>query len=189
MFHPRDSAPITCRAPAIIQSKERFASALLTWFATRRQNICGILGLLRLAINIFPCTYSPAHIPLPVCGRHRWYRSWTQKWCRLDRNLHSRGTIGTSTFVSFEEEGRVGAPKTEGIREGIANGHSARLVWHVVEITVRIRRLVVDGGRNDAPLDNERSDSRFDGASRAQQVSDHRFRRADGELVRVFAKE
>src|SRR5438093_12451844 len=55
MFHPRDSAPITCRAPAIIQSKERFASALLTWFATRRQNICGILGLLRLAINIFPC--------------------------------------------------------------------------------------------------------------------------------------
>src|SRR5437867_3065795 len=71
------------------------------------------------------------HIPLPVCGRHRWYRSWTQKWCRLDRNLHSRGTIGTSTFVSFEEEGRVGAPKTEGIREGIANGHSARLVWHV----------------------------------------------------------
>src|SRR5207249_421516 len=66
MFHPRDSAPITCRAPAIIQSKERFASALLTWFATRRQNICGILGLLRLAINIFPCTYSPAHIPLPI---------------------------------------------------------------------------------------------------------------------------
>src|SRR5437867_13453081 len=44
------------------------------------------------------------HILLPVCGRHRWYRSWTQKWCRLDRNLHSRGTIGTSTFVSFEEE-------------------------------------------------------------------------------------
>src|SRR3989442_15044045 len=65
MFQPRDSAPITCRAAAIIQSKERFASALLTWFATRRQNICGILDLLRLAINIFSCPCRK-HMMCPV---------------------------------------------------------------------------------------------------------------------------
>src|SRR2546426_284208 len=58
-------------------------------------------------------------------------------------------------FVFLEQERGVGAAKTEGVRKRVADVGLTRLVRHVIEVAVRIRYFVVDGGRNDTALDNK----------------------------------
>src|SRR5699024_2330791 len=73
----------------------------------------------------------------------------------------------------------VVAAKTE--RIGQCQGHRCfdRLVWHIVEVTVLIRLLVVDGRWNDAGLEGIDSGNRLDSACCTQHVTGHRLGRAD----------
>jgi len=76
-------------------------------------------------------------------------------------------------LVFLEEERGVGAAEPKRIRERVLDVGFPRLVGNVVEITIRIRRFVVDGGRHDTAFDNKGGNSRFNGTGSTQQVADH----------------
>ena len=65
----------------------------------------------------------------------------------------------------------------------------ARLVRDVVEVALRVGRLVVDRRREDALVEREHAHHRLDRAGRPEAVAGHRLRRRDRELVRVVAED
>ena len=76
-------------------------------------------------------------------------------------------------LVFLEEERGVGAAEPKRIRERVLDVGFPRLVGNVVEITIRIRRFVVDGGRHQAVAERQRADGRLDRARGAEQVPGH----------------
>src|SRR6266550_3762904 len=87
-----------------------------------------------------------------------------------------------------EDEGGVRAAEPEGVRKYVLRFYRPRLVRHVVEVALRIGRLVVDRRWQDAVLDDQRADRCFQSAGRAEKVARHRLGGADGELVSLIAK-
>src|SRR5689334_21340119 len=71
-----------------------------------------------------------------------------QRLPRVDRGRQ----LGT---ILPEDEGGVGAPEAERVAERDLHVLLARLVGDVVQVAVRVRRLVVDGGRQDPVVDRK----------------------------------
>jgi len=57
------------------------------------------------------------------------------------------GRQGHSLRERSEEQGSVGATEAEGVAHGSADVDLTRGIWDVIQITLWIRILVVDGGR------------------------------------------
>ena len=62
-----------------------------------------------------------------------------------------------------------------------------RRVRHVVEVAVRVGRLVVDRRRQDALLEREHRDDRLDAAGGAEEVAGHRLRRRHRQARRAWS--
>ena len=80
-------------------------------------------------------------------------------------------------------------PKPNEFDSAYLNRGRALDVRDVVEIALRIGRLVVDRGRNHLMPDREHGDAGFEAAGGAEQVPGHRLGRRDGELPRVIAED
>lgn len=80
--------------------------------------------------------------------------------------------------------------KAEVVRHGhrLALGHAPRLVRSVVEVAVRILRLVVDGGRHVARGQHLGGDRRLDTAGRPQGVAHHGLCAGDEHLPGAVAE-
>src|SRR5262245_28458055 len=83
--------------------------------------------------------------------------------------------------VLLEEQRGVGPAEAEGVVQRHLDRLLAGLVRDVVEIALRIGRLVVDGRRHDVARDRQRRDGRLQAAGRPQQVAGHRLGRAHGQ--------
>mmetsp|Transcript_13849 Transcript_13849/g.35900 ORF Transcript_13849/g.35900 Transcript_13849/m.35900 type:complete len:471 (-) Transcript_13849:72-1484(-) len=99
-------------------------------------------------------------------------------------------TRGQSLFVALEEERRIVAAEAKVVRDyGLERLADGRLhIGRVVEIELRVGRLVVDRRRNLARLEHLDRDRGLDGASCAQEVARHRLGARDLELVCVVAE-
>src|SRR5439155_1217238 len=72
--------------------------------------------------------------------------------------------------VLAEGQRRVGAAEAEGVRQRRLDVLLARLVRDVVEVAVRVGRLVVDRGRQHAVIEREHRGDRLDAAGGAEEV-------------------
>src|SRR5580692_9382399 len=68
-------------------------------------------------------------------------------------------------------DGGVMAAEPERVVQDGIDGHFAGRVRHIIQITFRIRMLVIDGGRHDVGLDGLRADRHLNRARRAQHVA------------------
>src|SRR5207245_2569488 len=91
--------------------------------------------------------------------------------------------------VLAKDERRVRAAEAEGVRQRDLDVLLARLVRHVVEVAVRIRRFVVDRRRQDAVVQCEHGRDRLHAAGGAEEVARHRLRGRDGEPPGVLAED
>src|SRR3984957_21009355 len=48
---------------------------------------------------------------------------------------------------ALEQQRGVGAAKAEGVRQRVLDGRLAHVIWDVVQIAFRVRRLLIDRGR------------------------------------------
>src|SRR5437588_7949773 len=67
----------------------------------------------------------------------------------------------------------VVAAEAEAVGDCPADTRLASLVRHVIEIAVRVGRLVIDGRVNQAALDRQGGRDQLDAARSAEQVADH----------------
>src|SRR6266404_1189660 len=84
---------------------------------------------------------------------------------------------------ALENQRRVGAAKSEGVRERVFDGSFARFVGDVVQIASRVRRFLVNGRRQDLIAQGQHADPRLQAARSPQQMPGHRFRRTHGNLL------
>src|ERR1700676_2166836 len=93
-----------------------------------------------------------------------------------------------SAFKSLEDKAAVGAPKPKRIRKRVVDLHWARVIRNIVEIALRIRNLMIDGGRRDLIPQRQHGDTRLQTARTTQQMSGHGFRRTHRQLIGMLAK-
>src|SRR5438105_3205047 len=72
------------------------------------------------------------------------------------------------TSVFFEEQCSVGSAETKRIRQGVSNIPLTSLVWHVIEIAIRIWNFVINGRGHHASFNDKGCNSRFDSAGGAE---------------------
>src|SRR5437588_552674 len=66
------------------------------------------------------------------------------------------------------------------------------MIWAPISFPfsrMAIEASLFNGRGHNTALDDERSDTCFDRSGRAEQVTDHGFRRTDGKLPRMVAKQ
>src|SRR6476661_1970562 len=83
----------------------------------------------------------------------------------------------------------VVAAEAEAVAQGYLDVALRRLVRRVVEVTFRVRVLIIDRWRNHAITDHERADEEFQRAGGPKHVPRRRLRGTDVELLRVVAKD
>src|ERR1035437_3087397 len=82
-------------------------------------------------------------------------------------------------------EADVMAAESERVAEHHVHAPRHRLVRRVVEVALRVRRLVADRRRNDVVLDRERAEDELDGARRSQHVAGGALGGTDVDAGRV----
>src|SRR5579864_1259313 len=101
----------------------------------------------------------------------------------------SRGSAPKSSALpALEDQRRVRATESEGVREGVAHFGLARLVRNVIEVACWVRILVIDRRRQDLISQRQNANAGFDAACAAKRVAGHGFRRTDGHFFRALAK-
>src|SRR5262245_57831479 len=84
---------------------------------------------------------------------------------------------------ALENQRRVRSPEAERVRKGVVHAGLASHIGHVIQIARRIGTKLVDGGRQSLVAQRKHTDSRFEAARPAEQVSGHGFGRADRQLL------
>src|SRR5580704_6129422 len=104
-------------------------------------------------------------------------------------------TLGLKTRATLfarptlENQRRISAAKSKRIRKRILHGSFARVVWNVVQIALRIRIFVVHGRRQNLVAQRQNADTGLEAAGTAKEVTRHRFRRTDGNLLRALTED
>src|SRR5216683_3752757 len=103
----------------------------------------------------------------------------------------SQGLLGNRLLTDklLRHHRGVVSAEAEGVVQSSGDRHFARLVWHVVEIALRIRILVVDRRRDEICLNRLGADGHFDGAGGAEHVSGGALGGADGQFSRAVAED
>ena len=78
-----------------------------------------------------------------------------------------------------ENDGAIMAAKAKGIAHGSTNGLLPRFMGNVVEITVGIRGLQIDGGCRHTMRKRQHRDDSFNGSRASHGMTYHRFLRTD----------
>src|SRR6476620_1045000 len=104
----------------------------------------------------------------------------------LSQSRHHGGVL---TFKRARDQGGVMAAKAEGIIEYDAHLLFASNVSRVIEVAFFARIFQVDGWRNYRVADGQCAGGHLYSTGAAQQVTGHRFRRTDRNLVRICAKD
>ena len=87
-----------------------------------------------------------------------------------------------------KDERSVGSAEPKRIRECSINRHITRGMRYVVEITIVARVIEINSRRSNLVTQCQSTDSSFNGPSRTQEMADHGFSRANGNL-RVGPKD
>src|ERR1700676_966776 len=88
---------------------------------------------------------------------------------------------------ALENERGVGAAKPKGVGKRVFQRGLAGFVRNVVQIASRVRRLLVDRGRQNLVAQRQDADARFESTRTAEQMPGHRFCGADRHLLGAFA--
>src|SRR5690606_28137642 len=107
---------------------------------------------------------------------------------RLPRSAE-RSRSSSSAAELLKNQARVFTSETRvqihGDLHGIASGDAG----NVVQIAAFLGFGEIDGGRDDAAMDRQRADDRFEGTGPARQMAGDRLGAADGEAAGVIPKE
>src|ERR1700756_2250690 len=95
---------------------------------------------------------------------------------------NARGS-GLLPGPALENQGGVGAAKTERIRESVIHGGLARNVGNVVEITVRIRLFLIDRRRQGLIAQRKNTNAAFKAACAAEEMTGHGLGGADRQFL------
>ena len=90
--------------------------------------------------------------------------------------------------VTFEYQTSISSTESEVVGKYIVDFRITSLIRYVIEITIRVRKFVVDRGRQlvfHQSFDRENS---LKSAGGSESVAGHRFGRADWDIVGVLAK-
>src|SRR5579872_2253645 len=88
-----------------------------------------------------------------------------------------------------ENEYAIDPAKAARMGQGDIECCITRDVWHIIQVTARVSKLLIDRWRQHLLLQCQRSDDGFDGAGRSLAMPDHRFGRANGDVIGVCAKD
>src|SRR5579864_8700990 len=82
----------------------------------------------------------------------------------------------------LEDQRRVGAAESKGIRELVLYFRLARHIGNVIQVALGVRLLEIDGRRQNLILQRQDADSCFQAAGSAEQMSRHGLRRAHRDV-------
>ena len=90
--------------------------------------------------------------------------------------------------IAFENERAVGPSEAEGIGQRVVDSHGARLVGNIVQVTLGIGCLVIDGGRGHLIAYGQHRDAGLEAARAAQQMPGHGLGGADRQPAGVLSE-
>ncbi|BBG30723.1 uncharacterized protein with a C-terminal OMP [Zymobacter palmae] len=118
------------------------------------------------------------------------------EWFRKRRHRRPSRDHRTESFPSghpssdlAEDQRTVGTAETERVAHGVVDLHLARRVRHVIQTAVFARIVEVDSRRSNLITDSQNAKGRFHGTGSTQQVTDHGFSGADGNVLRSVAHD
>src|ERR1700746_692973 len=88
-----------------------------------------------------------------------------------------------------EDQRRIGAPKSEGIREHVVDLALLCPFRHQIDVTGGRWVVEVQGRRYHAVANGEDRKDRLDTAGRTQQMPDGRFRRGHRQFIRMLTEQ
>lgn len=67
----------------------------------------------------------------------------------ISENCRGRGVCELFGQIAFQDKGSIRSPKTEGIGQAKINARFPRCIRHIIQVTFRVRGLIVDRGWHD----------------------------------------
>src|SRR6202158_6595842 len=127
----------------------------------------------RFPFRITPVTRGNGSVITTTRSRTRPMRCCrTSTTSALRKSLRKINTLAPELL---EQERGVVPAEAERVRKRQLDVQLARAFRDVIEVTLRVRVLEVDGGGRDPLLDGLDRDDRFDGSGSPQQVTQHRL--------------
>src|SRR4051812_27745200 len=108
-----------------------------------------------------------------------------RSYCRAERRLEKKRL----SSPAFEEERAIRPAEAEGVAERVFHTRFARVIRDAIEIALGVLIVQINGRRQALILQRQNRDASFESAGAAEQVPGHRFRGADGNLLRMFAEK
>lgn len=94
----------------------------------------------------------------------------------LDRSLQKLVAMSRSgepsAIKSFHDQGRIVSAEAETVGQNSPHGRRSRFVWHVVQITIRVRLIQIDRRGQALMLQRFNTSDEFYGTAGAQQMSE-----------------
>ncbi len=78
--------------------------------------------------------------------------------------------------------------ETQDVRHRDVDRALAGYIWYIVQVTIGIGMVQVDGRGNNACLNGHNRDHCFNGTGGSQGMSGHRFGGTDGQAISMIAK-
>src|SRR4029453_3246317 len=158
----------------------RRLSRARNWPSIRPTIICGAVVLARVS-SASRSKRSPTG---GVCSA-----AYSSTWSLTMKAMRPRRLPRAVPVSAAQQHATVVPTEAHRVRERHLDLGLARLVRDVVEVAFRVRVLVVDRRRHLALVDREDAHHGLDRPRGSEAVAHHRFRRRDGELVRVVAED
>src|SRR5207245_7463254 len=99
------------------------------------------------------------------------------------------GMFSTLSMETADNQGNILPAESEAVTQSMFHALLAGDIRDVVEVTVRIRDLVVDGRRQRSPPERHHCGDQLDSARRGNQVAQHALAAAHRDLVGKIAKD
>src|SRR5260221_6356450 len=128
-----------------------------------------------------------ASLPIPL-GATTPSPVMTTRRCPTVVFLTADSRLFLAPISACENEQIIHATKTAGVCERHVDCRPPGDVWHVVEITERIRILLVNRRRDHLGFQYQGGDNSFNSAGRTLCVAVQRFCGANGNIVSPFTK-
>ena len=93
-----------------------------------------------------------------------------------------------SVLPFLQQQAAVVSAEAQRVAQGVPDVRRTALVGHHIQIAVRVRGLIVDGGGEEAVLQAQGGEDGFHGAGGSQHMSGHGLGGAHGQLIGVRAK-
>src|SRR5438132_87110 len=94
----------------------------------------------------------------------------------------------SSLLEASENECRVRTAEAETVRERVLHKRLARFVRHIIQVAFRVESVVINCRGQFPAVDGEHGEDGFYSARRAEQMTRHRLRGTERQLIRMRAE-